>query len=126
MTDWLGVLHLREETLVLALVGGAPSTGSEMHDDFNNEASVLYSEQTLCSNPAVSNMHVVIYYLPPIIGRDRIVCTATTIPPVPLWPRVPRGRVRSGAPKDTSVAPSHIQIHGNGELCSHHFPQTPR
>ena len=34
-----------------------------MHDDFNDEASVLHSEQTLCSNPTVSNVHAVIYLL---------------------------------------------------------------
>ena len=51
----LGVLHLREEALVPAPVGGAPSIGSGMHDDFNDEASALHSEQTLYSNPTVSN-----------------------------------------------------------------------
>ena len=34
-----------------------------MHDDFNDEASALHSEQTLCSNPAVSNIHDVIRLL---------------------------------------------------------------
>ena len=63
VVDRLGVLHLREETLVPAPVGGAPSIGSGTHDDFNDEASTLHSEQTLCSNPAMSNMHTVIYSL---------------------------------------------------------------
>ena len=44
ITDRLGILHLREEALIPALVGGAFSIGSGMHDDFNNEASVLHSE----------------------------------------------------------------------------------
>ena len=47
----------------MAPVGGAPSIGSEMHDDFDDEASALHSDQTLYSNPAVSNMHTVIYSL---------------------------------------------------------------
>ena len=41
VADWLGVLHLREEALVLAPVGGAPSIGSRTHDDFNDEAHAL-------------------------------------------------------------------------------------
>jgi hypothetical protein len=44
-------------------VGGASSIGSRTRDDFNNEASALHSEQTLYSNPAVSNVHAVIYLL---------------------------------------------------------------
>ena len=44
VTDQLGVLHLREEALVLAPVGGAPSIGSGTHNDFNDEASALHSE----------------------------------------------------------------------------------
>ena len=63
IADRLGVLHLREAALILAPIRGAPSIGSRTHDDFNNEASVLHSEQTLCSNPAVSNVHAVIYLL---------------------------------------------------------------
>ena len=63
VADRLGVLHLREETLVPAPVGGAPSIGSGTHDDFNVEAPALHSGQTLCSNPAVSNVHAVIYLL---------------------------------------------------------------
>ena len=63
VADWLGVLHLREETLVPAPVRGAPSIGSRTHDDFNDEVPALHSEQTLCSNPAVSNVHTVIYSL---------------------------------------------------------------
>ena len=38
----LGVLHLREEALVPASVGGAPSIGSGTPDDFNDEAPVLH------------------------------------------------------------------------------------
>ena len=63
VADRLGILHLRKEALVPPLVGGAPSIGSGTHDDFDDEAPALQSEQTLCSNPAVSNVHVVIYLL---------------------------------------------------------------
>ena len=63
VADRLGVLHLRKEALVPAPIGGAPSIGSGTRDDFNDEASALHSEQTLCSNPAMSNMHTVIYSL---------------------------------------------------------------
>ena len=69
VADRLGVLHFHEEALVSAPVGGAPSIGSGTHDDFNDEASALHFEQTLCSNPAVSNVHVVIYLLFSIFRR---------------------------------------------------------
>ena len=47
VTDWLGVLHLHEEALVLAPVGGgASSVGSRTPGDFNAEAPVLRSEPT--------------------------------------------------------------------------------
>ena len=59
----LGILHLREEAPIPAPVGGAPSIGSGTPDNFNDKAPVLHSEQTLCSNPAVSNVHTVIYSL---------------------------------------------------------------
>ena len=39
-----------------------------MHD-FEDMASALHSEQTLCSNPAVSNVHIVIYLLFSIFCR---------------------------------------------------------
>jgi len=61
--DRLGVLHLHEEALVPAPIGGAPSIGSGTHDDFNDEAPTLHSKQSLCSNPAVSNVHIIIYSL---------------------------------------------------------------
>ena len=63
VADRLDVLHLREEALVPAPIGGAPSIGSRTLDDFNDEASMLQSEQTLCSNPIVSNVHIDIYSL---------------------------------------------------------------
>ena len=63
IADRLGVLHLREEALVLVPIGGAPFIGFGMHDDFNDEVPALHSEQTLCSNPIVSNIHAVIYLL---------------------------------------------------------------
>ena len=70
VADRLGILHLREEAPVLALVGGAPSTSTWTHDDFNNAASALHSKQTLYSNPAVSNMRTVIYSLFTISHRS--------------------------------------------------------
>ena len=63
VTDQLGVLHLHKEAPVPAPIGGAPSIGSGTHDDFNDEVPALHSEQTLCSNPAVSNVHTIIYSL---------------------------------------------------------------
>ena len=45
VADWLSVLHLREEALVPAPVGGAPSIDSGTHDNFNNEAPALQSER---------------------------------------------------------------------------------
>ena len=62
VADRLGVLHLHEEALVPAPVRGAPSIDSGMHD-FDDAASALHSEQTHCSNPAVSNVYAVIYLL---------------------------------------------------------------
>ena len=63
VADRLSELHLHEKALVPALIGGAPSIGFGTHYDFNDEVPALQSEQTLCSNPAVSNVHVVIYSL---------------------------------------------------------------
>ena len=60
VTERLSVLHLREEAHVPAPVGGAPSIDFGTHD-FDDAASTLLSEQTLCSNPTVSNMRTVIY-----------------------------------------------------------------
>ena len=69
VADRLGVLHLYEEALVPAPIRGAPSIGFGTHDNFNDVASVLHSEQTLCSNPTVSNVHAVIYLLFSIFRR---------------------------------------------------------
>ena len=55
VADRLGVLHLHEEAHVLAPIGGAPSINSGTRG-FDNAASTLLFEQTLCSNPVVSNM----------------------------------------------------------------------
>ena len=55
ITDRLGVLHLREETCDPAPVGETLSIESGTRD-LNGAASALHSEQTLCSNPTVSNM----------------------------------------------------------------------
>ena len=69
IADWLGVLHLHEEALVLAPIRGAPSIGSGTHDDFSDAASTLHSMQTLCSNLVVSNEHTIIYLLLSIFRR---------------------------------------------------------
>ena len=62
VVDRLGILHLREEALIPAPIGGAPSIDSGAHD-FSGTAPALHSEQTLCSNPTMSNVHAVIYLL---------------------------------------------------------------
>ena len=54
VADRLGVLHLREETRDPAPVGETFSIDSGTRD-LNGAASALHSEQTLCSNPTVSN-----------------------------------------------------------------------
>ena len=96
----------------MAPVGGAPSIGSGTPDDFNDEAPALQSEQTLCSNPAVSNVHAVIYLLFSIFhrlsGGTPLSPRVTAMRPVPLWPCVSHGSVRPGAPKDASATPSHV------------------
>ena len=50
IADQLGMLHLKEEAHVPAPVKGTPSTNSGTHD-FDDAASALLFEQTLCSNP---------------------------------------------------------------------------
>ena len=62
IADQLGVLHLREETRDPAPVGETSSIDSGTRD-FDDVASTLHSKQTLCSNPAVSNEHTIIYSL---------------------------------------------------------------
>ena len=47
VADRLGILHLHEEALVPAPVGGAPSIDLETPDDFNDEAPVLHSVLTI-------------------------------------------------------------------------------
>ena len=69
VADRLGILRLCKEALVPAPVGGVPSIGSGTHDDFDDEAPTLHSEQTLCSNPVVSNICSVIYSLFTIFHR---------------------------------------------------------
>ena len=63
VADRLGVLHLREEALVPAPTGGAPSMGSRTPGDFNDEAPALRSEPAQGSNLTVSNVRFVIYLL---------------------------------------------------------------
>ena len=60
VTDRLGVLYLHEETRDPAPVGGAPSIDSGTRD-IDGAASTLHSEQTLCSNPTISNTRTVTY-----------------------------------------------------------------
>ena len=62
IADRIDILHLREEACDLAPVGGTSSIDSRTRDS-DDAASALHSEQTLCSNPTVSNMHTVIYSL---------------------------------------------------------------
>ena len=69
ITDRPSILNLHEEALILEPVGGAPSICSGTYDDFNDEASMLHFEQTLCSTPVVSNVHAVIYLLFSIFHR---------------------------------------------------------
>ena len=52
--------------------------------DFDDTASALHSKQTLCSNPAVSNMRTVIYSLSTISRRS----SGGTVPPAPQTPYV--------------------------------------
>ena len=56
------MLHLREEAHVPVPIGGAPSINSGTYG-FDDAASTLLSEQTLWSNPAVSNIHAILYLL---------------------------------------------------------------
>ena len=64
----LGVLHLREETRDPAPIGEMFSIDSGTRD-LNDAASALHSEQTLYSNPAVSNIHAVLYLLHSILRQ---------------------------------------------------------
>ena len=68
VADRLGVLHLREETRDLAPAGEVFSIDFGTHD-LNGVASTLRSEQTLYSNPTISNVHNVIYLLFSIFHR---------------------------------------------------------
>ena len=64
VADQLGVLRLREESLVPAPVGGgAPSVDTGTPGNLNDETPALRSEPTLGSNPTVSNIHIVLYLL---------------------------------------------------------------
>ena len=74
----LGVLHLCEEAHIPASIGGAPSINSGTHD-FDDAASALLSKQTLCSNPTVSNMCIVMYSLFIILQQP----SGGTISPMP-------------------------------------------
>ena len=70
IVDQLGVLRLREEALVPALVrGGASPDGSRTPGNLNDEAPTLCSKPTLGSNPTVSNVHIVLYSLFTIFHR---------------------------------------------------------
>ena len=70
---------------------GRPPSAPRHPDDFNDEAPALHSEQTLCSNPAVSNVHVVIYSLFTIFRR---LSEGTALSaPQPPYDRFPYGLV---------------------------------
>ena len=62
VADRLSVLRLRKETRDPAPVGEMSSIDSGTRD-LNGAASALHFEQTLCLNPAVSNIHAVLYLL---------------------------------------------------------------
>ena len=62
IADRLGILHLHEETRDPAFVGETSSIDSGTCD-FDGVASALHSEQTLCSNPTVSNTRTFIHPL---------------------------------------------------------------
>ena len=64
----LSVLHPREETHDPAPIGETFPIDSRTCD-LNGVASTLHSEQTLCSNPTVSNIHAVMYSLFSIFHR---------------------------------------------------------
>ena len=69
-----------------------PSINSGTHN-FDDEASTLLSEQTLCSNPAVSKIHVVIYILFSIF---RLLPGGTPLSPTqPSYGRFPYGLASS-------------------------------
>ena len=83
VADRLGVLHLCEETReppvreMFSIDSGTR--------DLNGAASALHSEQTLCSNPAMSNIHAILYLLHFIFRQ-----TPGGLPLSPSWP--PYGR----------------------------------
>ena len=81
VADWLDVLHLCEETRDPTPVGETPSIDSGTRD-FNGAASALYSEQTLCSNPTISNTRTFIRPLFTISHRS----PGGTGPPTPQTP----------------------------------------
>ena len=90
IADRLGVLYLREETRDPALVGETSSIDSGTHN-FDGAASTLHSEQTLCSNPAVSNIHAILYLLHSIFHHHMAGSpTASCLP----WTRTPGGSKR--------------------------------
>ena len=67
-----------------------PSIDFGMHD-FDDAASALHFEQTLCSNPAVSNIHAILYLLHSIFHK-----IPKGLPLPPSWPpydRFPYGLV---------------------------------
>ena len=90
VADRLGVLHLREQARDPAPVGEAFSIDSGTRN-LNGAASALHSEQTLCSNPTVSNMHTIIYSLF-TISRRLSGGTIFTTPRTP-YDRFPYGLV---------------------------------
>ena len=88
VADRLGVLYLCEEAHVPTPVGGAPSINSGTHG-FDYTTSALLSEQTLCLNLAVSNVHAVIYLLFSIFCRLH---GGTPLPPTqPPYDQFPYG-----------------------------------
>ena len=92
IADRLDVLHLHKEARDPAPVGGTSSIDSRTRD-FDGAASALHSEQTVCSNPTVSNTRTFIRPLFTISHRS-LGGTALPTPQTP-YSRFPYGLASS-------------------------------
>ena len=124
IADQLGVLRLCEEALVLASTGGgAPSTSPGPLEYLNVETLVLHLEPMMCSNPTVSDVHIVLYSL---FNTFRRLSRGTPLnPPRPPCDRFPYGfaspvdACARGLRRILKLPPSHVRVRGDGGLCSH-------
>ena len=100
-----------------------------MHDDFKGVASALHSEQTLCSNPTISNTRTVIR---PLFTTSHRSSKGAT-PPTPQTPyvRFPYGHTSSADAYARGLrrmlAPSHLMsefvgMAGSTPVISHELP----